>query len=178
MKMLADGRTQSQIARHFGISTSRAGQIVKRERQRLASTERAQHLCQQIRVGNGLDKKLAVDDLFCVLGLPVRAETVLRAYFNRQGITEFSLRDMMDFLIPAIENPGNHYDLMPAYKVRMLGQILYAAMIKALSALDCGETFLAEWTARKKRLRDYLVATGGFYPYILNGKGAALLEPC
>jgi len=114
--------------------------------------------------------------LLCVLNLPRRAETLLIAYFNRQGIAGFSLRDMMDFLIPAVESPKNHYDLMPAYKVKMLGQILYAVMIKALSHVDCGEAFRGEWAARKKRLRDYLVNTGGFYPYILNGKGAALLD--
>ena len=105
-------------------------------RQRLASTERAQCLCQQIRAGKDLgdlDRKLPVDDLFCIMGLSRRAETVLRAYFNPQGLTEFSLRDMMDFLIPAFANPGDLYDLMPAYKVKMLGQILYAAMIKGLT---------------------------------------------
>lgn len=180
IKMQADGQTYSQIAKHFGISSARVGQIIKRERQRLASTERAQCLCQQIRASNDLndlDKKLSLDDLFCLLELSRRAEMVLRAYFNRQGITEFSLRNMMDFLIPAIEKPGDFYDIMPAYKVKMLGQILYAAMIKGLSHVDCGEAFRAEWTARKRRLRDYLLNTGSSYPYILNGKGAALLEP-
>ena len=57
----------------------------------------------------------------------------------------------------------------------MLGQILYANMIKSLSAIDCGKAFIGEWTTRKMALRDYLISTGGFYPYILNGKGAALL---
>ena len=176
MKMLADGQTQSQIARHFGISRSRVGQIVKGERQRMALDERAQSLRQQIRASNDLDKKLPIDDLFCLLCLPRRAETLLMAYFNRQGITEFSLQDMMDFLIPAIESPKNHYNLMPAYKVKMLGQILYATMIKGMSHVDCGEAFRGEWTARKRRLRDYLASTGGFYPYIMNGKGAVLLD--
>jgi hypothetical protein len=60
------------------------------------------------------------------------------------------------------------------YRVKTLGQILYAAMIKALSAVECGEALKAEWTERKNRLRDYLVGTGGFYPYILNGRQAAL----
>ena len=176
MNMLVAGRTQSQIARHLGISRARVGQLIKREKQRKASTKRSQQLCQQIRADNDIDRKLTIDDLLCVLNLPRRAETLLMAYFNRQGITGFSLRDMMDFLIPAVESPKNHYDLMPAYKVKMLGQILYAVMIKALSHVDCGEAFRGEWAARKKRLRDYLVNTGGFYPYILNGKGAALLD--
>ena len=177
IKMQVDGQTYSQIARHFGISSSRVGQIVKREKATLASMERAHRLRQQIRASNDLNGKFPTADLFCLMNLPRRAKTVLRAYFQRQGITEFSLLDIMDFLIPVVENPKNHYDFMPAYKVKMLGQILYAAMIKGVSCVDCGEAFTAEWTARKRRLRDYLVNTGSFYPYILNGKGAALLEP-
>jgi hypothetical protein len=43
-----------------------------------------------------------------------------------------------------------------------------------MSAVDCGESFQAEWTARKLELREYLVRKRGFYPYILHGKGAAL----
>ena len=99
------------------------------------------------------------------------------AHFNRQGITDFSLLDMMDFLIPVVEDARDHYDHMPAYRVKMLGQILYSSMIKALSAVDCGEAFQAEWLARKQRLREYLIGTGAFYPYILHGKGAALAKP-
>ena len=99
------------------------------------------------------------------------------AHFNKHGITDFSLLDMMDFLIPVVEDAKDHYAHMPAYRVKMLGQILYAAMIKALSAADCGEAFRAEWAARKKRLRDYLIGTGGSHPYILQGKGAALSKP-
>ena len=60
--------------------------------------------------------------------------------------------------------------------MKTLGQMLYANMIKAVSAVDCGERFRAEWTARKKRLREYLSGTGAYYPYILNGKRSALLE--
>jgi len=59
MKMQAEGQTQSQIARHFGMSRARVGQIIQRERQRLASTEQAQRLHQQIRANsNDLDRNL------------------------------------------------------------------------------------------------------------------------
>ena len=45
-----------------------------------------------------------------------------------------------------------YYRHMPAYRVNRLGRILYAEMIRALSALDCGGAFQAEWTKRKRRL--------------------------
>ena len=75
-----------------------------------------------------------------------------------------------------VAKPRGPYDLMPAYKVKTLGQKLYATLIKTLSAMNCGDTFRDEWSARKRRLRDYLVATGEYYPYILHGKQAALRE--
>ena len=81
---------------------------------------------------------------------------------------------MMDVLIPIVENPRDHYDLMPAYRVRCLAQILYASMIKALSAVDCGEVFRKEWTARNERLRTYLREGGGFLPDLMHGKHPAL----
>lgn len=86
------------------------------------------------------------------------------------------MRDMMDFLIPVIGDSKDHYEHMPAYRVKMLGQIMYAAMIKALSAMDCGEAFQTEWSKRKNMLRAYLVKSKGFYPYVLHGKDAALAD--
>jgi hypothetical protein len=182
----AEGLTQSQIADQFGISTSRVGQLIKQEQQRLVSAERSAAIRHEIAASNDLGKKLPLADLFCILNLSNRAEAVLRKHLAHQGVTEFSLRDMMDFLIPIVDGAtginriGDPFDYeahrrhMPAYRVKMLGQILYAGMIKALSALDCGETFQAEWADRKRQLRDYLIGTGGFYPYILHGKQAAL----
>lgn len=177
LRLKTEGQTHSQIADHFGISSSRVGQIIKREGQQAVSAERSAAIRNEIRASNDIGKALSLDDLFCVLNLPSRPRSILMAHFNRQGIRTFSLQDMMDFLIPFAGDAKDHYDLydyLPAYRVKMLGQILYATMIKGLSAIDCGEVFRAEWTARKKSLREYLIGTGGFYPYILNGKNAAL----
>lgn len=185
LRLKSEGQTQRQIADHFGISSSRVGQIIKGEKHRLVSAERSAVVRSEIRTSNEFGRKLTIADLFCVLNLPKRPEAVLRTHFNRQGIDEFSLRDMMDVLIPIVEDSKGirdqldyeeHRRHMPAYRVKTLGQILYANMIKAVSSVDCGDAFRAEWAERKKRLRDYLGGTGGFYPYILNGKTAALRE--
>src|ERR1035437_7391701 len=173
LRLKSEGLTNLQVASHFGISRSRVGQIIEREWHQGLSVERSAALRNEIRTGNGIGKKLPMADLFCVLDLPKRAQAVLVAHFNRQGTTDFSLLDMMDFLLPVVEDAKDHYDHMPAYRVRMLGQILYSSMIKALSAVDCGEAFRVEWAARKKRLRGYLIGTGVSHPCILNGKGAA-----
>lgn len=176
LQMRLEGKAYSEIALRFGISRSRVGQIVKRERQRTEVAERSVVIRNEMRGTKDVGRKLSIDDLFCVLNLPGRPRAVLRAHFNRQGITEFSLRDMMDFLIPIVETPRNHHDLMPAYRVRMLGQVLYAAMIEALSAVDCGEAFHAEWAERKEGLRKYLTALREPFPYLLHGKDPALMK--
>jgi hypothetical protein len=185
-RLTSEGLTHSQIADLFDISTTRVWQIVKQEQQRIVSADRSAAICNEIMASNDLGRKLTLDELFCVLNLSKKAEAVLRRHLTQQGVTGFSLRDMMDFLIPivddatAIDRIGvpidfeKYYRHMPAYRVKMLGQILYADMIKALSALDCGEVFRTEWVDRKRRLRDYLIGTGHIHPYFLNGKNAAL----
>ena len=174
LRLKSEGRSLSQIATMFGISGSRVGQIIQHERQRVLSVERAVTISREISAGNDIDRKLPLPDLFCVLNLPKRPQTVLMTHFTDQGITDVSLREVMDFLIPIIGDSKDLYEHMPAYRVKMLGQINYAAMIKALSAVDCGEAFRTEWNARKEMLRAYLVKSKGFYPCVLHGKDAAL----
>ncbi len=186
LRLKSEGLTHSQIADRFGISSTRVWQFVKHERERILSEGRAVAIRREISAGNDLDKKLPLADLFCVLNLSKRAEAVLRGHLTQQEVTEFSLRDMMDFLIPIVDDATGssrsgdqsdfeeHYRHIPAYRVKMLGQIIYANMIKAMSSADCGEGFLAEWSARKDMLREYLVRTKGFYPYLLHGKDTAL----
>ena len=174
MRLRSEGLTHREIARRFGISPSRVGQLIKAEKERQQSAERSRVIRSEIEASGDLDRKLSLPDFFCVLDLPPRAEAVLRSHFERKGIETFSLRDMMDFLIPAVPCSNDLYDHMPAYRVKWLGQILYAAMMKAMSAVDCGDLFWNEWTERKKRLRKYLVSTGGFYPYVLHGRNPVL----
>jgi len=73
MRLKAAGLAHSQIAKHFGISAARIGQLIKAEQERVASSATVARLRQQIRAGldlSDLDRKLPVDDLFCLLELP------------------------------------------------------------------------------------------------------------
>ena len=108
LRLKSEGRTYSQIADHLGISRSRVWQILERERRQGLSVERSASLRNEISTGNGIGKKLPMADLLCVLNLPRRPYTVLMAHFNKQGITDFSLLDMMDFLIPVVEDAKGH----------------------------------------------------------------------
>jgi hypothetical protein len=176
LQMRSEGKTNQQIAERFGISSSRVQQIIAREKRKASSAQRSAVLRRDICARNDNARKLPVEDLLCILNLPPRAETVLRRHFREQGTNEFSLRDMMDFLIPLVGGATDLYDHMPAYRVKWLGRVLYAAMIKGMSAVDCGDALQAEWTERKARLRDYLRATRGYYPCILQGKNPALAD--
>lgn len=170
MKMQAEGQTYSQIARHFGISRARVGQIVKRERQRLASTERAQRFCQQIRASNDLndlDKKLSLDDLFCLLDLKPFVSERFKRHFQWLGIRELSLRQFMDVLLPIVDNPKNLFDVLPAFKIRTIGQKSYVAVNMRLSSLDVGEAFSKEWAERGRRLKEYLIKSEGYHKSLL-----------
>jgi hypothetical protein len=174
LRLNADGLPNSEIAARLGISTTRVWQLVKQEQQRYQAAERAVVIRREISDSHTIDGKLSLSDLFCILILPKKHQRVLMAHFAERGIIEFSLRDMMDLLIPVIAVSNDLYDHMPAYRVRKLGVIIYADIIKAMSAVDCGEACQAEWAARKDMLREYLVRTKGFHYYVLHGKEAAL----
>ena len=97
--------------------------------------------------------------------------------FSEEGVNEFSLRDLMDFLIPFVERPADLCDRMPGFRAKGFGKILYAAMIRQTSAVDCGDAFRSEWAERKARLRGHPRATRGYHPHFLHGKKPALAEP-
>ena len=170
LRLKSEGLTNTQIAERFRICDSTVSQIVRKEAKRVLSVERSNALRSEIKSGNDIDRRLGIDDLLCVLNLTQLGQAVLRRHFDGQGIRDFSLRDMMDFLIPKSDGSAEFYDHMSAYRVRGLGKILYGAMIRAMSLMDCGEAFRAEWVARKQSLSAYLEATGDFSMYVLHGR--------
>jgi hypothetical protein len=176
LRMHAEGVTNRSIAECSSISPARVGQLIKESERRAQQAERSRAIRTQIRDAGDFSRKMPVENLLCALNVSSRAEGLLRREFVWDEIKEVSLLDLMDFLLPIVEQPASHRDLMPAYRVYKMGQITYAELIKAMYALDCGEAYAAEWAARKKRVKDYLLETGKFYPYILHGSGAALLE--
>jgi hypothetical protein len=166
MKMRSEGQSLSRIAQRFGRSRTRVAQIIKEERTRVASLERAKGLRRQIRASNDLndlDRKLSIDDLFCILELPPIVSERFKRSFERDGIRALSLRQFMDVLIPIVDNPKNFYDVLPAFKIRTIGKKSYAAVTMRLSSLDVGNAFRKEWAERRRRLKEYLMASEGYH---------------
>ena len=174
--MRGEGMTLRQIGLRVGVSASRVGQLIQASEKSARLAARARAIREELRTANDCSRKVPVEDVLCLLDLSGKARDRLRKWCEWESITELSLFDLMDMLLPVVEHPSGHYDLMPAYKVHGLGQKIYAELIKAVSALDCGDACQTEWAARKQRLKDYLRGQGGFYPYILHGQVAALLE--
>lgn len=176
VQMRREGLTYRQIGQHFRISSSRVGHIIKDADNRARQAARAADVRQELHISGDCSKKLAVEDVLCLLDLSRRAKDQFEKWCESDSITELNLFDLMDMLIPVVERSKEYYDLMPAYKVHGLGQKIYAELIKSVSALDCGDACEKEWTARKKRLKEHLMDLPGFYPYILRGRSPALLE--
>ena len=175
VRLHSEGMTQREIGRRVGISGSRVGQLVRASEKRARQEERASTIREELRTSNELTRKWPVEDVLGLLDLSGKARERLRKWCEWADIAELSLLDLLDMLLPVVEHPKSHYDLMPAYKVRGLGQKIYAELIRAVTALDRGDACEAEWEARKKNLKAHLRDEGGFYPYILDGRGAALL---
>ena len=174
IRITSQGLTYGEIIQRYGIAPWRIGRILHYPCNRAAYLARSEAIRRAFRDANDIERKWPVEDLLCGLAFVARADTCLRAYFDQHDLVSFSLREMMDWLIPVVDNPKEMYDAMPAFERRMVGTITYAAMIKRLSEADCGEALWAEWAERKRRLREYLVGTGGFYPYFLHGRNPAL----
>jgi len=166
MRLKAAGVTHSQLAKHFGISTVRVGQLVKEGKERGASSATVERRRQQIRASldlSDLDRKLRVDDLFCLLELPPMIGKRLKESFQSSEARGLSLRQFMDVLLPLVDHPKNFYEVLPALRIRLIGKKSYAVMISQLSSLDLSDGFRREWAKRESRLKEYLMASEGYY---------------
>ena len=148
------------IAGKYNISTWRVAEIFRREKERAEWAERSVCLQRECREINDIDRKMPVDDLLCLLSFPMRISNALRSYLGARDIREYSLLDMMEFLIPKDPTEKVHNCIMPACGVAGIGKGNYAAMISGVSSMDCGERFQREWGDRKNLLRDCLDEIG------------------
>ena len=175
VRITSQGLTYDEILDRYGVAPWRIGRVLHLPRNKAAYLVRSEQIREVVREANDIERSWPVEDLLCALAFVARADTCLRMYFDRHTVVSFSLREVMDWLIPVVEKPTELFDAMPAFRRRMVGSITYAAMIKGLSEANCGEAFETEWAERSIQLREYLVGTGKFYPYILHGPGAPLL---
>jgi hypothetical protein len=159
-RLRQEGSGFRHIANIFNISTCRVAEIFRREKKRVEWAERSVCLQWECRVINDIDRKMPIEDLFCLFSFPVRISMAVRNHLRGKGIQEYSLRDMMEFLIPKVPAEKVSNFIMPACGIAGIGKKYYAEMIMAMSSKDCGEWFQREWDDRKDLLKDYLDGIG------------------
>ncbi len=152
------GTTYQDIADLFGLSRERVRQIIIRseleKKQRLQSEE----IKEVIRLSGDINKKWPTEFLIDGLRFPKHTTRVLNKYFDRYNIIQFSLKDLMDFIIPEHELFHTRFRInAPAYEEKGLGAKTYTSLVDNLSQQDLGHIFNTEWIKRLKILMQYLV---------------------
>jgi predicted DNA-binding protein YlxM (UPF0122 family) len=148
--------TYQEIADLFGLSRERVRQIITRseleEEQRLQSEK----FLAIIKITDDIKKKWPTKFLIDGFQFPKKTAWALNKYFDRHNTIQFSLLDLMNFLIP--ENDLDDTDFwmnVPALKEKWVGGKTYASLVEHLSQYDLGHTFNTEWEKRIKKLMQY-----------------------
>jgi len=104
-----------------------------------------------------LDKKWPVGFLLESLVFPWLSARALKKYFNNDNITEISLNELIDFIIPKHKMPKTSYWIVaPAYKQKGIGVKTYKELVKHLSQQYLGQEFNTEWQKRVKKLQRHI----------------------
>ena len=162
------GATYQKIADLFGLSRERVRQIVVQsvleEEQRLQSGK----IIEIIRITDDIKKKWPTNFLVDGLQLTKKTAWALNKYFDRHNITQFSLLDLMNFLIAENELHGKELWMnVPAFKEKWVGRKTYASLVEYLCKYDLGHTFNTEWAKRIKKLIQYLIKHNMHVPMAL-----------
>lgn len=162
------GTTYQKIADLFGLSRERVRQIIVRSELEGKQRIRSEEIKKIIRLSDDINKKWSIDFLIDGLQFPKQTTWVLNRYFGRYNIIQFSLKDLMDFIIPEHELFYTQFWIdVPALDERWLGIKTYTSLIDHLSQQDLGHTFNTEWAKRVIKLMQYLVKYDKYIPTLL-----------
>jgi len=160
LKMRQAGLTLRKIANYHNLAAWTVLQIVRREEKKAEWAKRAMRLQQVCLETNDIDRKIPIDDLLCLFSFPTRINEAVRNHLRANGVQEYSLLEMMEFLIPKVRSSNICHQVMPACVIAGIGLKHYATMIRKMSSVDCGVRFQREWEERKILLRAYLTGVG------------------
>ena len=170
VKLHSEGWSCAEIAFKFGISRSRAGQIIQQVKHRDLFKERGKEFRRTIREAHDLTLRIPLDDLCCAFSLSPKLEQRIYRHYTGRGIRELSLTDFMDFLIPDIVNLRGLNHTIPACRVQHIGSKTYADILKAINLVgdELGEVFKVEWTRRKMMLKECMIANNFSDSFLTN----------
>jgi hypothetical protein len=174
--MHSEGCPIPEIASHYGVSTWLIDNILRDKRRRDLFENRGRVLRHNIQTANYPALKMPMDDLFIALQFHLHTGKRLKDHFESKGIQELSLTDFLNFLIPDGVKITGLYGSIPAYRTKHVGRKTYAYMIRGINLVedDLGEAFKCEWTRRKKRLKECMIAYNYSDSYLTSGENPAL----
>jgi len=168
LRLRREKLSYKQIGDKFHISRERVRQILCRFEAEERRKERSEDLRAIIQSSNDIGKMWPGDFMLDALLLQKRPRWSVQRFMESRGMSEASLKDLMDFLIADTERlPVNRLEAMPAYRQKNVGIKTYAALVDHLSGLDLGVAFNMEWARRVKKLMRHLSSSGQYIPLLL-----------
>jgi hypothetical protein len=102
---------------------------------------------------SSLSKKWPTEFLLDGLAFPWRSTRTLKNYFYKNNISDFSLKDLIDFVLP-IDKP---WTSSQAFQQHGTGIKTYKELANHLTTQDLGLQFRTEWQARVTKHKRRLV---------------------
>ena len=162
------GATYQEIADLFGLSRERVRQIIVRSELEKKQRLQSEKILAILKATDDINKKWSTNFLIDGFQFPKKTTWALNKFFARHNITQFSLLDLMNFLIA--ENEFHYTEFwmnVPALKEKWVGGKTYASLVGHLSKHDLGHTFNSEWAKRVKKFIQYLVKHDKCIPMLL-----------
>ena len=162
------GATYQEIADLFGLSRERVRQIITRSELEEEQRPQSEKFLAIIKITDDIKKKWPTNFLIDGFQFPKKTAWALNKYFDRHNTIQFSLLDLMNFLIP--ENDLDDTDFwmnVSALKEKWVGRKTYASLVEHLSKHDLGSTFNSKWAKRVKQLIQYSAKHDKYIPMLL-----------
>jgi hypothetical protein len=152
VRMKQEGFTYEQIAEAFGLSRQRPQQIVARTERELELERALATITAEMQASNDLTKNWPCENFFETLGFPRRAVSTLKKHYDKAGKRFISFEELLEALLPN-EYAVEEFPLVtvPVMRIKGIGIILYADMVKRLGELDLGSVFAHEYANRKAK---------------------------
>jgi len=158
VEMKQQGFTYEQIAEAYGLSKQRPQQIIAEMERRNKLEQAFATIAAETRATNDLHKSRPVDYFLSALGFPKRGVSVLTWHYRKEGKQLISFNDLLELLLPReyLDDPVS-FQPIPALRLKGLGRIVYADLVKRLGELDLGSAFAEEYRHRKAKLLRHLL---------------------
>lgn len=143
-----------ETAARLGIWTATVRNIVRRFEPDEVLQRRSLSLLERIRQADDLERKWDVYIILDALRPVEMTKNALLNHFEWNHVSEISLRELMDLIIPLSTHPKPGYLLAPMLDFRFVGVDGFWSMVSRFAESNLGERGNQEWRVRLAKLRD------------------------